>query len=273
MSIHAIAQKGFGVGTNELYDRVRPSYQSDALQYIRDAIDGDSLNIVEIGAGTGIFTRALFEHPAWNNSIAKLEAVEPSSGMLEVFAKALSENSRVAYRKGTFSESTLPNEWADVIFIAQALHWCPDFNAAAAEFARILKPKGTAIFIWNLEDRDAAAWVAQVRERIERHEEGTPQFRLMEWRKIFETPNYKALFSIPDEKTWINQLPATADLVISRALSKSYIAVRPEEDKKAIERDIRTYLTEGHDMVKSAEVGGDFVYPYKTYVVLAKKSH
>jgi SAM-dependent methyltransferase len=35
----------------------------------------------------------------------------------------------------------------------QAFHWCPDYDAAAAEFARILKPGGIAVLIWNLEDR------------------------------------------------------------------------------------------------------------------------
>jgi hypothetical protein len=35
----------------------------------------------------------------------------------------------------------------------QAFHWCPDYDAAAAEFARILKPGGIVALIWNLEDR------------------------------------------------------------------------------------------------------------------------
>ena len=36
---------------------------------------------------------------------------------------------------------------------SQAFHWCPDYDAAAAEFARILKPGGIVALIWNLEDR------------------------------------------------------------------------------------------------------------------------
>lgn len=36
----------------------------------------------------------------------------------------------------------------------QAFHWChPDYDSAAAEFGRILKPGGVLALIWNLEDR------------------------------------------------------------------------------------------------------------------------
>lgn len=35
----------------------------------------------------------------------------------------------------------------------QAFHWCPDYDKAVAEFARVLKPEGIVAFIWNLEDR------------------------------------------------------------------------------------------------------------------------
>lgn len=35
----------------------------------------------------------------------------------------------------------------------KAFHWCPDFEAAVQEFARVLRPDGVVVFIWNLEDR------------------------------------------------------------------------------------------------------------------------
>ena len=38
----------------------------------------------------------------------------------------------------------------------EAFHWCPDYEKAALEFARVLKPQGTLAFIWNLEDRFVA---------------------------------------------------------------------------------------------------------------------
>lgn len=44
--------------------------------------------------------------------------------------------------------------------------------------------------------RESAGWVAQLRDRIERHEAGTPQFRLNLWRQAFHTPSYIKFFSV-----------------------------------------------------------------------------
>lgn len=81
---------------------------------------------------------------------------------------------------------------------AQCFHWAhPDYSAAISEFARILKPGGTLALIWNLEDRNKAAWVAQIRDAYEAYESNTPQYRLMWWKELFNTAEYKAsLFSV-----------------------------------------------------------------------------
>ena len=44
-----------------------------------------------IGAGTGIFTRALLANPDWSSAIKELRAVEPSAGMRSVFSKAVTD--------------------------------------------------------------------------------------------------------------------------------------------------------------------------------------
>lgn len=92
--------------------------------------------------------------------------------MRGVFAKSATD-SRASIAEGTFDKTGVENGWADVIIIAQvsegrtcgiiislttslllkAFHWCPDFDAALTEFARVLKPDGVVVFIWNLEDR------------------------------------------------------------------------------------------------------------------------
>ena len=92
--------------------------------------------------------------------------------MREVFAKSVHDE-RVSVSEGTFDTTGVENGWADLVVIAQvpqlslllgsefahafrmlqAFHWCPDYDKASAEFARILKPDGIVAFIWNLEDR------------------------------------------------------------------------------------------------------------------------
>ncbi|KZT26356.1 S-adenosyl-L-methionine-dependent methyltransferase [Neolentinus lepideus HHB14362 ss-1] len=268
--VHDVAKQGFGTGTNELYDRARPSYQSEALSYIRQEVQASSVNVVEIGSGTGISTRALLAHPSWSQSLARLHAVEPSEGMRDVFSKTI-KDSRVSAADGTFDTTGVEDGWADLVLVAQAFHWCPDYNAAAAEFARILKPSGIVALIWNLEDRDAARWVAQLRDRIESHESGTPQFRLGLWRQTFNTPNYQSIFQPPIEKTWDRSLPGTLEIAIDRACSKSYIAVLPEAEKKKVVEDVTEIVKRGDDMTWQEKEKGVFDYPYRTYVVIWKK--
>ncbi|KAI0725147.1 S-adenosyl-L-methionine-dependent methyltransferase [Fomitopsis betulina] len=270
-TVHQIAQKGFGSGTNELYDRARPSYQPAAITRIRDAIaNPPPLDIVEIGAGTGIFTRALLAHPSFSSSIKTLKAVEPSAGMRDVFTSTV-QDPRVTVAQGTFDATGVPDASADAIVIAQAFHWCPDYDKAAQEFARVLKPGGVVALIWNLEDRDGAAWVAQLRDRIERHESGTPQFRLNLWRALFDAPSYASNFEPHEEQTWNYTLPGTRDIVVNRALSKSYIAVLPLDEKEKVVQDIDEILLKGEGKKWTDESQGIFEYPYGTVLVTCKK--
>ncbi|KAG6866956.1 hypothetical protein C0991_003872 [Blastosporella zonata] len=88
---------------------------------MRDVVKGTSgVNIVEIGAGTGIFTRALLAHPQWSTDIKQIKAVEPSAGMREVFRKTVTDE-RVTIRDGTFDNTSVEDHWADVVIIAQVL--------------------------------------------------------------------------------------------------------------------------------------------------------
>ncbi|KAI0054448.1 S-adenosyl-L-methionine-dependent methyltransferase [Artomyces pyxidatus] len=269
--VHELAKVGFGEGTNELYDKARPSYQSAALSYIRQSIPASGpLDIVEIGSGTGIFTRALLAHQEWSASIAQLTAVEPSAGMRDVFSKSVSD-SRVATVEGSFDHVPVEDGAADLVVIAQAFHWCPDYGAAAVEFARVLKPGGVVALIWNLEDRDAAKWVAQLRDRIEQFEQGTPQFRLGLWRQLFDTTSYQKYFQAPEENTWAYNLHGSLDIVTNRAFSKSYIAVQPDDVKAQIQEDIKQIVDRGDGRTWIDESEGLFEYPYKTYVVIIRR--
>ncbi|KAI6132223.1 S-adenosyl-L-methionine-dependent methyltransferase [Pisolithus croceorrhizus] len=270
-NIHSIALSGFGAGTNELYDRARPSYPAQLLTFIKSiAPKSEPLNVVEIGAGTGLFTRALLSHSDWTSSIARLRAIEPSEGMRKVWSEKVTvENATI--EEGTFESTAVPDGWADLIVIAQAFHWCPDHDKACTEFSRILKKDGLVVFIWNLEDRDRAGWVAQLRERIEQHEHGTPQFRLGLWREAFTTTSYLENFEKPQENVWEYHLVTTESLCVDRALSKSYIAVLPPEGKDKVASDLKAILARGDDRVWVDKSQGTFEYPYKTFVVVSRK--
>jgi hypothetical protein len=88
--------------------------------------------------------------------------------MRDVFTQTV-HDPRVTIAEGTFDRTGVESGWADLVVIAQvsackqlkisyltfiqAFHWCPDYDVASAEFARILKLNGIVVFIWNLEDR------------------------------------------------------------------------------------------------------------------------
>ncbi|KAK7054839.1 hypothetical protein VNI00_003302 [Paramarasmius palmivorus] len=268
-TVHNIAAKGFGEGTNSLYDRqvsltrrfkdfklikrrARPSYQPAALSHIRAATkSAPPFKILEVGAGTGIFTRALLAHPEWTKDIKELTAVEPSPGMRDVFAQSVKDD-RVSVREGTFDTTGVESGWADIVVIAQAFHWCPDYDHAVQEFARVLKPDGFVVFIWNLEDRDAAPWVAQLRDRI-------------------RYPFIQSIFTPPEERTWAYDIPTTEELTVDRACSKSYIAVLPENEKNSVIQDVRAILERGEGKTWIDEAQGVFNYPYRTLCIISRK--
>ncbi len=71
-----------------------------------------------IGAGTGLFTRALLGHSEWRSDVKELKAVEPSSGMREVFCNTV-QDPRTSISDGTFESTGVEDGWADAIIIAQ----------------------------------------------------------------------------------------------------------------------------------------------------------
>ncbi|EJD02306.1 WD40 repeat-like protein [Fomitiporia mediterranea MF3/22] len=270
--VHDLAKAGFGKGTNELYDKARPSYPPEALEVIHKALGSkESINVVEIGAGTGIFTRCFLSHPSFQSSVSAIKAIEPSEGMRSVFSKTVTDP-RASVAEGTFDNATgVEDGWADLIVIAQAFHWCPDHEAAIKEFARVLKPDGIVVFIWNLEDRERARWVATLRDSYETYEQNSPQYRLGLWRAVFSVPSYAANFNPHEETIVSHSIPATEQSVQDRVCSKSYIAIQPPDVQKQVRERIREIVEKGEEKVWIDKEKGVFEYPYKTAVVVLRR--
>ncbi|KAJ6584282.1 S-adenosyl-L-methionine-dependent methyltransferase [Mycena sp. CBHHK59/15] len=269
-TVHANAKAGYAKGTNELYNLVRPRYQPEALSRLRQAIrTSEPLDVVEIGPGTGLFTRALLAHPEWS-SVRCLRAVEPSEGMREVFLKYTTDD-RVLLSEGTFNTTGIESGWADLLAVAQAFHWCLDYEAAAAEFARVLKPGGVLALIWNHEDRDAARWLNQVRERVERDEKCSPSWRTGLWRQIFSVPSYVKFFDQPEEQGFRYDVPGSLDAIVSRGLSSSRVSILPDSEKEQFKMDVKAIVQEAEDKVWIDEDKGTFKYPHFTDLVISRR--
>lgn len=92
------------------------------------------------------------------------------------------------------------------------------------------------------------------------------------WKSFFTTPTYSELFEPPvDKEGWPFALPATLELAMERAMSKSPLAVQTDEGKKKAEEALKKILQRGDGMQWIDEGTGVFEYPYKTEVVVVKQ--
>src|SRR6266481_6148986 len=127
----------------ENYVRYRPGYPPKVLDLLRAECGLQASQIVaDIASGTGVFTRLLLEN---GNSVF---AVEPNPEMREMGMHELESYDRLVSVAGTAEETTLRSASVDFVTAAQAAHWF-DLPCARAEFARILRPDGWCVLIWN----------------------------------------------------------------------------------------------------------------------------
>ncbi|KAK4704665.1 hypothetical protein P7C70_g1537, partial [Phenoliferia sp. Uapishka_3] len=286
----SFAQSNFSKsGASGLYDRARPRYPAPAVQHITYLLTPSAPGlVVELGPGTGIFSRMLLAEG--KGRIKKLLAVEPAEGMRQGFMNNL-EGSGVEPPKsgiqvevvdGTFDKIPAGDASVDLVVAAQAFHWSNDGVAAIKEIGRVLKPGGKVALIWNLESRKTQ-WVAQLRDTYEVVRNffklsdplgRTILYRLGLWKAMFNSPEYLDAFSGHAEHTTY-ELPVegTEELVVDRALSKSYVTNLAQEEKDKVVKEIRAIVKRGDGKIWIDEEKGTFEYPYETDLyVMTKKT-
>jgi SAM-dependent methyltransferase len=149
--MHPVAAQGFA-GTVDSYRRSRPSYPPDAVAWLVDALGiGPGRTVVDVGAGTGKFTKLL------EATGARVIAVEPLAQMRTALVDELPG---IDIREGTAESLPLGDGWVDAITVAQAFHWF-HLPHALPEFHRVLRPGGRLGVIWNAIDK-SVPWVAEL---------------------------------------------------------------------------------------------------------------
>ncbi|KAL7420224.1 hypothetical protein Q5752_005191 [Cryptotrichosporon argae] len=285
MGVHQVAATGFGEGTNDLYDRARPSYPSAALHYISSSLPSrGGLTLLEPGSGTGIFTRLLLSPPAPAYpafDIKRLVAVEPSAGMRGAWARGLErlppaalEGKDVRAVEGGFDDfanARVDKEAVDGVLVAQAWHWCPDYDKALRETAAYLAPGAPLVLIWNLES-SASAFQSAVRAHYEPYDLGTPQYYRGQWRATFAAPACGELFAPVEEAHFAWDVGMTEDGLVDRLLSKSYLT---EAHLKGKERE--AFVRQLREIIRAAdkewvdEDAGVFKFKYDTDVFVLRR--
>jgi SAM-dependent methyltransferase len=124
------------------YDRLRSQPFPDAVDWL--VPDRRDL-LVDIGAGTGLFTRALASRAG------HVIAIEPDSRMRAVLG---TRSPGVEVLAGSGEDIPLPDACADGVFASSAWHWM-DPDRALPQVARVLRDGGRFGVIWTGRDRDS----------------------------------------------------------------------------------------------------------------------
>lgn len=137
----------------EAYDRGRPSYPGRALSV---APLSSSRTVLELAAGTGRLTRMLCAR------FPCVIATEPDPGMRRFLVERAPEAHMVSA-----SANDIPIRAAavDAVFAAQAFHQF-DAQRAVAEIARVLRPGGALVLLWNVQAGPAEPSLAAVDELL-----------------------------------------------------------------------------------------------------------
>ena len=127
----------------ENYVRYRPSYPKEVLSILQEETEFTSASVIaDVDSGTGISTKLFLEN---GNTVYGVEPNQKMRQAAEAFLQAYPHFRSIA---GTAEATTLPDQLVDYVVAAQAFHW---FNIPATrqEFARVLKPDGWVVLLWN----------------------------------------------------------------------------------------------------------------------------
>jgi ubiquinone/menaquinone biosynthesis C-methylase UbiE len=328
--IHVASSVGFSQQNNALYDAGRPAYSDDTVDFLlNNTVFGPLLKEIEnsqqnaaassaattvaasstpaaaaapsprvirlldLGAGTGIFTRCLWSRvrsfaSAHADALQRLGgvefdvfAVEPVEGMRQRFREKCPKELTAQEGSGASMPGVATGS-VNVVFAAQSFHWFST-PESLREIARVLRKDRHSFFcpVWNTRDESAANGFTAALEAIITpcYPADVPRQQSKKWKQVFELP-LQGLIATDAEAAAVessaeglrpfvlqtsshHQDPAVsqrgdADLVLARVLSISVIAALPKPEQDAIADRVRTLLRE-HPDTKGKE---QFEIPY-----------
>jgi SAM-dependent methyltransferase len=221
----------FGTAATE-YDRLRTAAPEAAVDWL---VGTGIRNAVEVGAGTGLFSRILAER------VPELYPVEPDERMREVFTQSSSGLTPLA---GSAESIPMPDHSVDAVFSADSWHWF-DPPTACREIARVLRPGGVLAVSWNQRD-SSVPWMEDL-------------FRVQDG--VHDTARLPGVFTLPDNTgflpprrrviTWTRPM-SPEDLV---ALLGTYSAVlaMSESERAAVYERSHEYI-DNHPELRGREL-------------------
>jgi SAM-dependent methyltransferase len=196
------------------YVKYRPGYPPAVVRLLEEecGLTPESA-VADVGSGTGLLAELFLRHGS------RVYGVEPNREMREAGERLLAAYPNFVSVEGRAEETTLDDVSVDFVTAGQAFHWF-DPAGARREFARILRPGGWVVIVWN-DRRTAGTPFLEDYERL-LLEYGTDYREVSV--KYAEESSLAALFgpAAPLRKTFDNEQVFDFDGLRGRLASASY---------------------------------------------------
>ena len=222
----------------EDYERGRPGWPPEVVDIPELS---PAATVLDLGAGTGKLTRLLV------STFARVIAVEPADAMRRLLEASCLE---AEVLPGSGEDIPLEDASVDAVFAAEAFHWFHG-RSALTEIARVLRPSGTLVAMWNLPAGPTEPSIAAVQqllcERGPTKEElgvdpldlNTTRYASGEWRLALAESSFEEL----QETRLPNPQTLDRDGLVSFFASMGWIADLPDEARLPLLDEVRSLLT------------------------------
>ena len=239
-------------GWHDDYERGRPGYPAAS---VRVAGVSPSAQVLELGAGTGKLTRLLVDQ------FARVTAVEPDPGMRRLLMARCPRATLIA---GSAEQIPIASASVDGVFVAEAFHWF-DHARALVDIARVLRPEGTVVLMWNrpaggpqppiaeVEELLRPIWPQDIDMPLDLDPRQMPHAR--DWPRAFARSPFEPLH----EATFPNPTRFDQRALVAFFGSMGWISALPEQQRAPLLDEVRSRLT-----------AGEYVLPFETHVHWAR---
>ena len=221
----------------EDYERGRPGYP---LEVVRVSGLPSSATVLDLGAGTGKLTRLLA------STFVRVVAVEPDDQMRRRLSALCPEAEPLA---GNAEQIPIPSASVDAVFAAQSFHWFAN-ERALAEIARVLRPRGDLVLMWNRPAGRTEPSIAAVEQLLEPHWPQGWELSLDlglsgsghgadDWRAAFAPSAFEEL----QEVRVLNPQTVRPEELVAFFGSMGWIATLPDEQRLPLLNEVRSLLT------------------------------
>ena len=144
------------------YVRYRPGYPGEVLTVLRTECGLRSGHaIADIGSGTGFLSELFLKNGN------RVYGIEPNQEMRQAGEEYLAAYDSFSSIDASAEATSLKDASVDFITAGQSFHWF-DPDAARREFARILKPNGWVVVLWNDRRKEEVSFMHAYEDLLER---------------------------------------------------------------------------------------------------------